>query len=921
MEPNKTVTTLHASFPDYLTDSKRSSSEWHCDPTAHNRLLAERCFEYIRDTKPQFNICQLPSSFLYDNEVEDIDSRVNEFISAELQYSCHYWSAHLKASDPAAALTLMKPLDFFLNTNLLLWMEVMSLTKNMSASPNNLSVVKRWAMLHSPTSETIDLLNDAVHFTNTIISSPVLQSTPHIYISMLPFLPSHSQIRKHYTCRMRGLIGVHGTALDRRKALLAKWTVWGGNCAAYSVDGTLMATGPSTSAGPISLISISSGKLLRRIRHIDVYVARCISFSPDGTHIVCGAFNNSMVKGVCNEPIWVWDISNGQPLLGPLEGHQDAVISIVFSHDGSRFISGSWDKTIRIWDARSGKCILGPLTGHTASVNCLAVSSDDKMLISGSDDRTIRVWDVESGVLLFNPITAHTNAVTSITLSPDDSWMVSGSSDCTLRVWDTRTGEMLLGPLQHESQQPTSIAISPNGAFIAAGFREAAIHIWSATTGEVVSKMPEISRGTRLLEYSIDGTRMISYSYGSLHVFNAQSAAVALDALPGHTKPILSIDISPDGQRIVSGSEDKTICVWDPAAGTLTDGPLAGHTGGVHLVKYSPDGGRFLSCSKDQTLRQWDAQTGSIYEVDVPMLDPFMPPRYSSEMGFVSATYSPDSNTIAAISLGGDIYIWDSNSGMMNLAPIKAEKEGRAIEFSADGKTLITGWRNGAVHIWDVRTGQLVSSNQPPDGLDVAAFAFSPSHQSHIITSNEYEDNPVLYPSIPWTQDHPPGTLQGHKRYIRTVQYSSDSAHIASGSEDKTVHIWSARTGLPVFGPLRGHTETVNSVACSPDGTYVASASKDMTIRIWDTRLNNIDSQVFKASGEFDWVLNEDGWVIDEQSRRLLWIPADLRASLMSPKNTALMSQDGYVKVNFEGALIGQKWDGCWEDSQPLRHR
>ncbi|KAH7323304.1 hypothetical protein B0J17DRAFT_620985 [Rhizoctonia solani] len=916
IEPSKTVTTLHASFPDYLTDSKRSSSEWHCDPAAHNRVLAERCFEYIQGTKPQFNICRLPSSFLYDDEVNDIEARVNEFIPAEFRYACQYWAAHLVASDPAAASALMALLNYFLTRNLLTWMEVMNLTKNMPAGPDHLSIVKRWAVPHSPTRELIDLLHDAMRFTNTIISSPVLQSTPHIYITMLPFLPLHSQIRKHYAGRTRELIGVHGTALDRRKGLLAQWTVWGGNCAAYSADGTLLATGPSTSMGPISLINISSGQSLRTIYHQDVYVARCISFSPDGTRIACGTFNN---ESSVDEAIWVWDISNGQPLLGPLVGHRAPIISIVFSQDGSRFISGSGDKTIRIWDARSGECVLGPLVGHTKSVRCLAVSSDDTMLVSGSDDSTIRVWDMQSGIPLFNPIAGHTNAVKSVALSPDDSWIVSASEDCTVRVWDIRTGEMLLSPLKHEDQRPTSVAISPDGAFIAAGFKEGAIHTWDTTTGKVVSNLPkEHSNDTRLLKYSNDGTRMISYSYRWLRVFDVQSTAIKLDALPGHTESILSIDVSPDGKRIVSGSEDTTLCIWDPIAGSLIHGPLAGHDWSVHLVKYSSDGSRFLSCSRDRTLRQWDAKTGSIYEVDSPMLDPFIPPRYSSETGFVSATYSPDSNSIAAISLGGDIYIWDSNSGEMTLEPIKAEKEGRVIEFSADSKTVITGWRNGAAHIWDVQTGQLVSSNQPPDGLDVAAFAFSPSHQSYIITSNQYEDNPMLYQSGPWTQDHTTSTLEGHKRYIRTVRYSSDGTQIASGSEDKTMHIWSVHTGLSVFGPLRGHTETINSVAYSPDGTFVVSASSDKTIRIWDTRPNQTDSQVLKSPGVSDWVLNEDGWVIDEQSRRLLWVPTDLRTSLMSPRNTVLLSRDGYVKLNFEGSLIGEDWDGCWMDSKPL---
>ena len=66
---------------------------------------------------------------------------------------------------------------------------------------------------------------------------------------------------------------------------------------------------------------------------------------------------------------------------------------------------------------------------------------------------------------------------------------------------------------------------------------------------------------------------------------------------------------SPDGRRIVSGSDDKTVKVWDAATGqeTLT---LKGHTGEVHSVAFSPDGRRIVSGSYDGTVKVWDASTG-----------------------------------------------------------------------------------------------------------------------------------------------------------------------------------------------------------------------------------------------------------------------------------------------------------------------
>ena len=71
-----------------------------------------------------------------------------------------------------------------------------------------------------------------------------------------------------------------------------------------------------------------------------------------------------------------------------------------------------------------------------------------------------------------------------------------------------------------------------------------------------------------------------------------------------------SVAFSPDGQRIVSGSDDSTVRVWDAATGQPVGQPLTGHTGAVTSVAFSPDGKRIVSGSCDKTVRLWDADTG-----------------------------------------------------------------------------------------------------------------------------------------------------------------------------------------------------------------------------------------------------------------------------------------------------------------------
>src|SRR5712671_3636388 len=78
----------------------------------------------------------------------------------------------------------------------------------------------------------------------------------------------------------------------------------------------------------------------------------------------------------------------------------------------------------------------------------------------------------------------------------------------------------------------------------------------------------------------------------------------------GHSNVVNSVAFSPDGSRIVSGSSDKTIRLWDAETGDAIGKPLEGHSSDVNSVAFSPNGSRIVSGSEDNTIRLWDAETG-----------------------------------------------------------------------------------------------------------------------------------------------------------------------------------------------------------------------------------------------------------------------------------------------------------------------
>jgi nucleoside-triphosphatase THEP1 len=123
------VSTLHASFPDYMLSRERSG-QFFCDLESHSELLSRRCFELMADSL-SFNICNLESSYVLDEEVPDLSARIDEYISPQLFYACRYWSEHIEHTGISDELYSL--VDSFLSRRLLFWVEVLNLKKCIGA--------------------------------------------------------------------------------------------------------------------------------------------------------------------------------------------------------------------------------------------------------------------------------------------------------------------------------------------------------------------------------------------------------------------------------------------------------------------------------------------------------------------------------------------------------------------------------------------------------------------------------------------------------------------------------------------------------------------------------------------------------------------------------------------------------------------
>jgi FKBP-type peptidyl-prolyl cis-trans isomerase/cold shock CspA family protein len=297
--------------------------------------------------------------------------------------------------------------------------------------------------------------------------------------------------------------------------------------------------------------------------------------------------------------------------------------------------------------------------------------------------------------------------------------------------------------------------------------------------------------------------------------------------LKGHSDAVFSVSFSPDGKRIVSGSADKTLKVWDAQTGRETL-KLNGHLAIVLSVSFSPDGKRIVSGSLDKTVKVWDAQTGQ----ETLTLNGHS--RAVSSVGF-----SRDGKLIVS---GGDssVKVWDVKTGRETLT-LKGHSGGvTSVSFSPNGKQIVSGSgeynKPGEIKIWNATTGEgTLTPTLRGHSHFVRSVSFSPDGTRIVSGGGEVPFNNKPGEVKVW--DAQTGqetlTLRGLSNGVGSVSFSPDGKRIVSGSADKTVKVWDAQTGQETL-TLNGHSSEVTSVSFSPDGKRIVSGSYDRSLKVWD---------------------------------------------------------------------------------------
>lgn len=286
----------------------------------------------------------------------------------------------------------------------------------------------------------------------------------------------------------------------------------------------------------------------------------------------------------------------------------------------------------------------------------------------------------------------------------------------------------------------------------------------------------------------------------------------------GHGDDVTSVAFSPNGRRIVSGSQDKTIRVWDATKGKQLV-ILSGHEKAVSSAVFSWNGCQIVSGSADKTIRIWDTENGKQLQC-----------LQGHKNSVNSVTFSPDGQKIVSGSGDKTVCIWDAKSGRILQCLHGHRDTVYSVAYSPDGQRIVSGSADQTVRLWNSVSGvqlRCLKGHKAP----VASVAVSPNNQW--IVSGSVDQTVCMWNSRTGGRLK---RIRGHRAGVSSVAISPDNRLIASASaglQYYAIRVWDSESGVELRH-IRGHDKAVLSVAFSPDGRQIVSGSTDGTVRLWD---------------------------------------------------------------------------------------
>lgn len=351
------------------------------------------------------------------------------------------------------------------------------------------------------------------------------------------------------------------------------------------------------------------------------------------------------------------------------------------------------------------------------------------LLIVGFSSGVFGLWEMPSFTNV-HTLSVSQEKITSVAVNPSGEWLAFGASKLgQLLVWEWQSESYVLKQQGHYFDMNT-LAFSPDGQQVATGGDDGKVKLWNATSGFCFVTFEDHSSAITAVEFAKQGQVVFSASLdGTVRAFDLIRYRNFRTFTTPSPVQFNSLAVDPSGEIVCAGGtgDGFEIYMWSTQTGKLID-ILAGHEGPISALAFSPNGDRMVSASWDKTIRVWDTYGRST------AVEPFQ-----LKADCLALAFRPDGKEVAVSTLDGQISFWNVQEGTQRTliegrkdisggrkaddrttaANNASGKSFNSLSYTADGACLLAGGSSKWVCLYDARDGVLLRRFQISQNLSL----------------------------------------------------------------------------------------------------------------------------------------------------------------------------------------------------------